>query len=79
MRADADHSQMLKRVDSLSDRLNQIDPPFPSWTAAMREIESFVDELDRHEKEESDQIAANLVGQYLRQLIALFLDSGTGP
>lgn len=57
-RSQSEHQQLLNRVDELSHRLNLIDPPFSSWTAATQEIEGFVDELQRHEQAESEQLTA---------------------
>lgn len=51
-----DHHQLLSRLDDLTARLDEIEPPFASWQAAMDELESFVDLLEQHEEQESDSI-----------------------
>jgi hypothetical protein len=57
----ADHQHIMHRLDGLMERLNQLEPPFKSWLAAMGEIESFVSGLAQHEREESDTVAALLI------------------
>jgi hypothetical protein len=51
-----DHHQLLVRLDDLTSRLGQIEPPFASWQAAIDELESFVDLLEQHEEQESESI-----------------------
>lgn len=58
--ASRDHQKILRRLDGLMQRLSQLEPPFESWVAAMQEIESFVNSLHRHEREESDSFSAML-------------------
>ena len=57
----ADHQHIMHRLDGLMERLNQLEPPFKSWLAAMGEVESFVSGLAQHEREESDTVAALLI------------------
>ena len=52
--SDRDHSRLLERLDGLIDRLDQTEPPFASWQAAMEEVELFVDVLEQHEDQESE-------------------------
>jgi len=49
-----DHRQLLARLDELIDRLDQPDPTFTSWQAAMDEVELFVNALEQHEEQESE-------------------------
>jgi hypothetical protein len=52
----SDHQQLLARLDDLIQRLNQTEPPFASWQAAMDEVEIFVNALEQHEEQESESI-----------------------
>jgi hemerythrin-like domain-containing protein len=54
--SDHDHKHLLVRLDDLMARLNQTEPPFASWQAAMEEVELFVDVLEQHEERESESI-----------------------
>ena len=51
-----DHEMLLAQLDDFSARLNETDPPFASWQAAMSEVESFIARLERHEAMESNAI-----------------------
>lgn len=55
-RAAHDHEGLLARLDELSARLSETDPPFPSWQAAMNEVAEFVDRLEKHEAMEAATI-----------------------
>ncbi len=50
----SDHEKLFGRLDDLIERLNQPEPPFSSWEAAMQEVQLFVDVLEQHEEQESD-------------------------
>jgi len=58
--AQRDHAAMLNQLDELMQRLNQLDPPFCSWLAAMEEIEAFVSRLWQHERLESGYVSTIL-------------------
>ena len=51
-----DHSQLLARLNNLGDRLNELEPPFESWQAAIQEVQIFANVLERHELEESARV-----------------------
>ena len=51
-----DHSQLLTRLDDLSKRLSELEPPFESWQEAMQDVELFVNELEQHEDHESESV-----------------------
>ncbi|MCG8649412.1 MAG: hemerythrin domain-containing protein [Pirellulales bacterium] len=53
-----DHAQILLKLDDLIERLQQIDPPFASWQAAMNEVDLFVEYLEQHEEQESESLQA---------------------
>jgi len=57
----ADHRHIQQRLDDLMERLGELEPPFESWIGAMDEIESFVNGLEQHEREELDNISALLI------------------
>ncbi len=52
-----DHLQIMERLDELMERLNELEPPFESWSTAMNEIEAFIDRLHQHESDESGSFA----------------------
>ena len=54
--AQRDHSSLIERLDSLNARLDEVDPPFPSWEAAMEQFELFIVALEQHEDHELDSI-----------------------
>ena len=51
-----DHSLLLSRLDDLSKRLSELEPPFESWQQAMQDVEFFVDTLEQHEDRESESV-----------------------
>jgi iron-sulfur cluster repair protein YtfE (RIC family) len=51
-----DHRQLAARLENLIARLDQLDPPFRSWEAAINEVEAFMVSLERHEERESDSV-----------------------
>ncbi|TWT91277.1 hemerythrin domain-containing protein [Stieleria varia] len=51
-----DHDVLGRRLQEFIDRLNQPDPPFDSWTAAIDELELIVDALEQHEDQESESL-----------------------
>jgi hypothetical protein len=51
-----DHSLLLSRLDDLSKRLSELEPPFESWQQAMQDVELFVDTLEQHEDRESESV-----------------------
>ena len=51
-----EHREIIGRLDDMLSRLAQPDPPFPSWQAAMKEVESFVDLLEEHESQENERM-----------------------
>jgi hypothetical protein len=51
-----DHSQLLTRLDDLSRRLSELEPPFESWQEAMQDVELFVNALEHHEDHESESV-----------------------
>ncbi len=53
-----EHRQLLIDLDDLMIRLNQTEPPFASWEAAMGQVDRLVDTLDQHEARESGSIEA---------------------
>ncbi len=65
-----DHSQLLSRADDLIARLNQTDPPFDSWQAAMDEVAILAEALEQHEENEMESI---------RMLLSIDPDSGAMP
>lgn len=54
--AERDHKQLLTRVDELNDRLLQLEPPFASWQEAVQQIGLFMDVLEQHEEQESENL-----------------------
>lgn len=54
--ASRDHGQLLDRVDDLIERLSQLEPPFDSWQQAVYEIGLFIDALEQHEEQESENL-----------------------
>ena len=54
--AQRDHSLLITRLDSLISRLDEVDPPFASWEAAMEQFEMFIVALEQHEDQELDSI-----------------------
>jgi iron-sulfur cluster repair protein YtfE (RIC family) len=52
-----DHASLLTQLDSLIEKLNELEPPFASWQEAIEQVERFIDVLDQHEEQESDSIA----------------------
>ncbi len=57
--AAADHDQLLQRLDGLTARLNQTEPPFDSWEQAFQEVERLMDAIDQHEAHEDALIIAS--------------------
>jgi hypothetical protein len=55
-RSSRDHSHLLTRLDDLSKRLSELEPPFKSWQEAMQDVELFVNELEQHEDHESESV-----------------------
>ena len=53
-----EHQQLLARFDDLSARLAELRPPFQSWQAAMKEVDEFFADLELHETQEADNVAA---------------------
>ena len=51
------HEQLLEELDDLLVRLNELEPPFDSWQSAMAEVGEFFDDLEQHEKQESESVA----------------------
>ena len=51
-----DHDLLLSRLDDLTQRLDEPEPPFTSWQLAMDEIELFVVALEQHEEQEAESI-----------------------
>ena len=51
-----DHDQLLARMDDLYEKLMQLEPPFASWQDAVQQIGLFVDVLEQHEEQESENI-----------------------
>ena len=51
-----DHINLLSRLDTLINRLGELDPPYDSWQEAVEEVERFCDALEQHEEQESDCI-----------------------
>ena len=55
-RSNRDRANLLKRIDELIERLDQLEPPFQNWQQAIDEIEAFVSLLEQHEAHEWDCI-----------------------
>jgi hypothetical protein len=55
---DRDHQQLLERLDDLVTRLNELDPPFISWQAAIEELELLTVLVEQHEDQESESLCA---------------------
>ena len=55
-RSSRDHRELLKQLDDLIRDLDQLDPPFLSWQAAISELERFIDSLEQHESYEFQRI-----------------------
>lgn len=53
---EADHANLLARLDTLINKLSELDPPFESWQQAVEQVELFCDALEQHEEQESDCI-----------------------
>ncbi|MEZ6059891.1 MAG: hemerythrin domain-containing protein [Planctomycetaceae bacterium] len=53
-----EHSQLLKQLDVLVDRLHQSEPPFDSWQQACAELDTVLDLLNQHETQELSILAA---------------------
>jgi hypothetical protein len=51
-----DHQELLARLDHLYQRLQEIDPPFASWSEAMEEVDVFFAAVEQHELLESDRV-----------------------
>lgn len=51
-----DHKTLLSRLDQLHARLKALEPPFESWTAAMDDVDVLFEEMQRHERDESDRV-----------------------
>ena len=58
-----DHERILNRLSDLCGRLTQVDPPFESWTSAMDEVDLFFEELELHERLESDRVSMLMPGE----------------
>lgn len=56
-RSSSGHQDLLDELDSLISRLNDLEPPFDSWQTAMSEVSEFFDDLEQHEKQESESVA----------------------
>lgn len=56
-RSSPGHQQLRDKLDGLIDRLNDLEPPFDSWQSAMAEVGEFFDDLEQHEKQESESVA----------------------
>ncbi len=54
--ASRDHDQLLDRMDDLYEKLMQLEPPFASWQDAVQQIGWFMDMLEQHEEQESENI-----------------------
>lgn len=52
-----DHDRLLDQLVVLSERLNQLEPPFVSWQRALEEFEQLVDAIESHEAYEAERIA----------------------
>ncbi len=52
-----DHQELLSRLDDLYQRLQEIDPPFASWSEAMDQVDVFFAAVEQHELLESDRVA----------------------
>ena len=57
-----DHQTLISRLDELRGRLKEVDPQFDSWTAAMQEVDVFFEEMEQHERSESDRIEMLMPG-----------------
>ncbi len=51
-----EHDLLIVRLDELISQLDEVDPPFPSWEAAMEQFEVFIVALEQHEDHELDSI-----------------------
>ncbi|MGV3483850.1 MAG: hemerythrin domain-containing protein [Planctomycetaceae bacterium] len=51
-----EHQQLLSTLDDLRGRLLQLQPPFASWQAAMKEVDEFFVALEQHELQESESV-----------------------
>ncbi len=51
-----DRGRLFAQLDDLTDRLNQLDPPFVSWQRATEEVEAFVAVLEEHERREAENM-----------------------
>lgn len=49
-------SELVARMDDLYEKLMQLEPPFASWQDAVQQIGLFVDVLEQHEEQESENI-----------------------
>ena len=49
-------SELVARMDVLYEKLMQLEPPFASWQDAVQQIGLFVDVLEQHEEQESENI-----------------------
>ena len=54
--ASSDHENLLKRLDDLIARHQEVDPRFESWQQAMNEVDLFLDAMEQHEEQESANI-----------------------
>ncbi len=57
-----DHQALLSRLDDLTRRLKEIDPPFESWTAAMDEVDLFFEAMEEHERNEHERVGMLMPG-----------------
>ncbi len=58
-----DHNCLLADLDDYCRRLNQLEPPFQSWQAAMEEFDLLICRLELHEDQESESLQAMMPGE----------------
>ena len=51
-----EHRELLSQLDEIVRDLDQLEPPFPSWQAAIRAVEHFIDSLEQHESREIQRV-----------------------
>ena len=57
-----EHEQILVQLDDLVSRLNELEPPFRSWQAAIADVEQLVEALVQHEQHESKTVLSLITG-----------------
>lgn len=56
VRSSREHRELLRQLDDLIRDLDELDPPFRSWQAAISAVERFIDSLEQHEADELQRI-----------------------